>query len=365
MRFDITARDGKARCGLLRLPHGPVETPAFMPVGTYGAVKSMSPGDLMCTGSQIILGNAYHLWVRPGLDTVRVHGGLHGFIGWERPILTDSGGFQAMSLGKFCRTSEEGIRFHSPLDGVERMLTPEKAMEIQNSLDSDIAMVLDECTPYPSTCGKAAESMELSMRWAKRCSREGRPEGGALFGIVQGGIYSDLRSRSVEQLLDIGFDGYAVGGLAVGETREEMRSIVRHTACELPEERPRYLMGVGTVGDIALAVRDGIDLFDCVIPTRNARNGHLFTSRGTVRIRNSIHRNSPSPPDPECSCETCSNHTLGYLHHLAKTAEILGARLMTLHNLHHYHSMLGQMRKAIAEGKLDRWVADHFGEQDQ
>jgi len=362
MRLEISATSGAARCGTLELPHGTVRTPAFMPVGTYGAVKGMAPDDLKRAGSEIILGNAYHLWVRPGLDIVGAHGGLHGFIGWDRPILTDSGGFQAMSLGPLCRTTDEGLRIRSPLDGDERLLTPELAVEVQDRLGSDICMVLDECTPYPCTKQDAERSMELSMAWAERCARVERKSPGALFGIVQGGVHEDLRSRSADLLQEIGFDGYAIGGLAVGETKRELRGIAGHAASLLPADRPRYLMGVGTVADIAAAVSSGIDLFDCVLPTRNARNGQMFTSRGVVKLRNSAYRGSLERPDPECGCPTCENHTLGYLHHLVNTKEMLGARLLTQHNLHHYHAMMAEMRDAIVQDNLEGWIGRRIGE---
>lgn len=360
MSLEVVARDGNARAGRLALPHGCVDTPAFMPVGTHGAVKAMSPGDLRAVGSQIILGNAYHLWERPGLGVIRGHGGLHRFIGWDGPILTDSGGFQAMSLGPLAKVGEEGVRFKSPHDGSDRLLTPELAVRIQGELGSDIMMVLDECTPYPCARADAERSMELSMRWARRCA-EARGDGnGLLFGIVQGGMHADLRHRSAEQLREIGFDGHAIGGLSVGEPKPELRSVVERVAPALPADRPRYLMGVGTVEDMVHAVRHGVDLFDCVLPTRNARNGHMFTSRGVVRIRNSVHRDSDEPPDPACDCETCRNHTRGYLHHLAKTGEMLGSRLMTLHNLRHYHRAMRQVREAIGRGDLDGWAGAAF-----
>lgn len=359
MSLEILARDGAARAGRLTLAHGEVDTPAFMPVGTYGAVKAMSPSDLKAVGSRIILGNAYHLWERPGLDVVRSHGGLHGLIGWDRPILTDSGGFQVMSLGKLCTISEEGVAFKSPHDGASRLLTPELAVEIQEALGSDIMMVLDECTPYPCSREDAGHSMEMSMRWARRCADARAGTGGLLFGIVQGGMHLDLRDRSAQALADIGFDGHAIGGLSVGEGKGDLRAVVEHVAPSLPAERPRYLMGVGTVEDIAHAVRQGVDLFDCVLPTRNARNGHLFTSQGVVRIRNRVHRDSREPLDPACDCETCRNHTRGYLHHLARTREILGSRLMTVHNLRHYHAAMGRMREAIRDGRLDEWAASN------
>ena len=358
MRFELLARDGAARCGRLTLAHGVVETPAFMPVGTYGAVKAVSPAELEALGAQIVLGNTFHLWLRPGLEVIGAHGGLHRFMGWRRPILTDSGGFQVFSLGEMRRITEEGVAFRSPLDGSPRFLSPEESMRIQRVLDADIVMVFDECTPYPAAEREAAESMRLSLRWAERSLRahEGNPN--ALFGIVQGGMYERLRDESVAGLLRLGFDGYAVGGLSVGEPKSEMRRVLRHIVPRLPEDRPRYLMGVGTPQDIVEAVVRGVDMFDCVLPTRNARNGWLFTRRGVLKLRNARYRDDLRPPDEQCQCYACRNFTRAYLHHLQRTNEILGARLNTLHNLHFYQELMRGLREAIAAGRLSDRVEE-------
>jgi queuine tRNA-ribosyltransferase len=345
----LTGKDGEARRGVLELAHGRVDTPAFMPVGTYGAVKAVSPEELAALGAQIVLGNTFHLWLRPGLDVIAKHGGLHRFMGWQRPILTDSGGFQVFSLGATRRISEEGVQFASPINGDRLFLTPEESMRIQQVLNADIAMVFDECTPYPATEAQAAASMRLSMRWAER-SRRSFQGSNLLFGIVQGGVYEGLRDESLEQLKAIGFDGYAVGGLAVGETKDERSRILTHTAPRLPADQPRYLMGMGTPEDIIEAVAAGIDMFDCVLPTRNARNGWLFTRFGDVRIRNARYRDDVQPLDPACACTTCRNFTRAYLYHLQKTNEILGARLNTLHNLHYYQELMRELRSAIEKG---------------
>jgi queuine tRNA-ribosyltransferase len=347
MRFEVRATDGLARRATLTLAHGVVETPAFMPVGTYGTVKAMSPAELEGLGATIVLGNTFHLWLRPGLAVIGKHGGLHRFMGWGRPILTDSGGFQVYSLGALRKVSEEGVAFQSPVNGDRLFLTPEEAMRIQRVLDSDIAMAFDECTGYPATRDEAAASMELSMRWAARSRRAYEGSANAIFGIVQGGMHEDLRDASLAALAAIGFDGYALGGVSVGEPKEEMRRIVRHSAPRLPPASPRYLMGVGTPEDIVDAVSHGIDLFDCVLPTRNARNGWLFTSRGDVKIRNARHREDTGPLDPDCACYTCRNFTRAYLHHLDRAGEILGARLNTLHNLHYYLELLRGLREAV------------------
>ena len=351
MKFAVKKTDGKARRGTLELAHGRVETPAFMPVGTYGAVKAMSPVELRGLGAQIVLGNTFHLWLRPGLEVIGAHGGLHRFMGWDGPILTDSGGFQVFSLGELRKISEEGVQFASPINGDRLFLTPEISMQIQMTLNSDVAMVFDECTPYPATRDEAAASMQLSMRWAHR-SRQAFKGENALFGIVQGGMYEDLREQSLEKLKGIGFDGYAVGGLSVGEPKEDRSRILAHTAPRLPPNRARYLMGVGTPGDIVDAVAAGIDMFDCVLPTRNARNGWLFTRRGDVKLRNARHRDDAGPLDPQCACYACRNFSLSYLHHLQKTNEILGARLNTLHNLHYYQELMAELRAAIEAGSL-------------
>ncbi len=399
VRFERLAVDGQARCGRLHLAHGAVDTPAFMPVGTYGTVKAMTPDELAGLGAQIVLGNTFHLWLRPGIEVIRRHGGLHGFMGWQHPILTDSGGFQVFSLGDLRTVSEEGVRFRSPINGSPLMLTPEESMRVQTALNADIAMIFDECTPYwmasdprteptqpgaaesdgepaadelagsapsgrveadarpgrPASHAEASASMELSLRWAQRSrdafDREGNRN--ALFGIVQGGMYSDLRERSGEALQRIGFDGYAIGGLSVGEPKSEMMRILHHTAPRLPEDRPRYLMGVGTPEDLLAGMAAGIDMFDCVLPTRNARNGWLFTRQGDIKIRNSIHRGDPRPLDPACSCYCCRNFSRAYLHHLQRSKEILGARLNTIHNLHYYLDLMRRARLAIAAGQFD------------
>jgi len=352
MRFDISHRDGAARRGRLELAHGAVDTPAFMPVGTYGAVKAMAPAELAEIGAQIVLGNTFHLWLRPGLDVIGKHGGLHRFMGWSRPILTDSGGFQVFSLGALRKISEEGVRFASPINGDRLLLTPEESMRIQRVLDSDIAMIFDDCTPHPAGEDEAARSMRLSLRWAERSRRafEGSPN--ALFGIVQGGMFESLRDESLAGLTAIGFDGYAVGGLSVGEPKADRSRILAHTAPRLPSERPRYLMGMGTPEDIVEAVSAGIDMFDCVLPTRNARNGWLFTRRGDVKIRNARYRDDTRPLDASCGCYACRHFSLAYLHHLQRTNEILGARLNTLHNLYYYQSLMRELREAIASGRL-------------
>jgi queuine tRNA-ribosyltransferase len=361
--FEVLATDGAARRGRLALTHGVVDTPVFMPVGTYGTVKAMAPAELEDLGAQIVLGNTFHLWLRPGLDVIEVHAGLHRFMGWSRPILTDSGGFQVFSLGALRKIGEEGVRFASPVNGDRLFLTPEESMRIQHVLDSDIAMVFDECTPYaigdrPATLDEAEASMRLSLRWAGR-SRGAFDELGAargrrnaLFGIVQGGMFEALRDESLAGLVDIGFEGYAIGGLSVGEPKEDMLRILAHTAPRLPAGRPRYLMGVGTPEDLLDGIAAGIDMFDCVMPTRNARNGWLFTRFGDVKLRNSRYRADGAPLDETCACPTCRTFSRSYLHHLQKVNEILGARLNTVHNLHFYLDLMRQARAAIAEGRF-------------
>ena len=358
MEFSVTASDGAARAGRITLAHGTVDTPAFMPVGTYGTVKAMSPAELVEIGAQIVLGNTFHLWLRPGLDVIAAHGGLHRFMGWERPILTDSGGFQVFSLGALRRISEEGVRFQSPVNGDRCFLTPEESMRIQRVLNSDVVMVFDECTPYPADFEAACESMELSLRWAQRSKRahEGNPN--ALFGIVQGGMHEALRERSLAGLAAIGFDGYAIGGLSVGEPKRDMRRMLGHTAPQLPAAQPRYLMGVGTPEDIVEAVAAGIDLFDCVLPTRNARNGWIFTRRCTIKLRNAQYRDDVRPLDAACGCYTCRHFSRAYLHHLQKVNEILGARLNTWHNLYYFLELMRELRSAIERRRL----ADFVGE---
>jgi queuine tRNA-ribosyltransferase len=317
----------------------------------------MSPAELEAVGAQIILGNTFHLWLRPGTDVVAAHGGLHRFIGWDRPILTDSGGFQVWSLGALRKVREEGVTFASPVNGDRLLLTPERSMEIQRALDSDIVMVFDECTAYPATREAAAASMELSLRWAARSKSAHAGNRNALFGIVQGGIYEDLRERSLAELAAIGFDGFAIGGLSVGEPKDEMLRVLAHTAPRLPADRPRYLMGVGTPEDLVAGVRAGVDMFDCVLPTRNARNGWLFTRFGDIRIRNARHRTDTAPLDATCGCYTCRHFSRSYLHHLQRVNEILGAQLATIHNLHYYLTLMAGLRDAVAAGSLDAWTA--------
>lgn len=361
MRFQLHRSDGLARRATLTLMHGVVETPAFMPVGTYGAVKTMSPAELREVNAHIVLGNTFHLWLRPGLDVIEAHGGLHGFMGWNGPILTDSGGFQVFSLGVLNKITEQGVKFRSPVNGDTCFLTPEESMRIQRILNSDIAMIFDECTPYPADEPRAGESMELSLRWAERSKRAHDNDGGnpnALFGIVQGGMYENLRDKSLMELRDIGFDGYAIGGLSVGEPKDDMQRILRHVAPRLPAERPRYLMGVGTPADIVNAVAQGVDMFDCVLPTRNARNGWLFTRNGIIKLRNSRYRLDTAPPDAQCGCYTCRHFTRAYLHHLQRINEILGARLNTLHNLYYYQQLMGEIRVAIEMGKFEDYAQE-------
>ncbi|MGE0874500.1 MAG: tRNA guanosine(34) transglycosylase Tgt [Burkholderiales bacterium] len=357
MKFAVTHRDGAARRGRLELAHGTVETPVFMPVGTYGSVKAMSPAELEEIGAQIVLGNTFHLWLRPGLDVIDAHGGLHRFMGWERPLLTDSGGFQVFSLAPMRKLTEEGVRFASPVNGDRMLLTPEESMRIQRVLGSDVAMVFDECTPYPATRAEAQQSMQLSLRWAARSRHafEGSPN--ALFGIVQGGMYEDLRDASLEGLTGIGFEGYAIGGLSVGEPKEDRGRILAHCAPRLPAEKPRYLMGMGTPEDLIDGVLAGIDMFDCVMPTRNARNGWLFTQHGDVKIRNARYRGDTAPLDDACACYCCRHFTRAYLHHLQKSNEILGARLNTIHNLHYYLALMRELRGAIEAGVLQETAA--------
>jgi queuine tRNA-ribosyltransferase len=356
MLFEVLAHDGQARRGRLIMTHGSVDTPAFMPVGTYGAVKAVSPADLADSGAQMVLSNTFHLWLRPGLEVIEAHGGLHRFMGWEGPLLTDSGGFQVFSLGPLRKIAEEGVQFQSPINGDRCFLSPEESMRIQRVLNSDVVMIFDECTPYPADLGQAAESMRLSLRWAERSKRahEGNPN--ALFGIVQGGMHEALREHSLSGLSEIGFDGYAIGGLSVGESKADMLRILRHTAPQLPESQPRYLMGVGTPEDILDAVEAGIDLFDCVLPTRNARNGWLFTRNGTIKLRNSQYRSDLRPVDEACTCYTCRRFTRGYLHHLQRVNEMLGSRLNTIHNLHYYQELMAGLRRAIGEGWLEAFA---------
>jgi queuine tRNA-ribosyltransferase len=357
MQFEILSTDGLARRGRLTFTHGSVETPVFMPVGTYGSVKAMSPADLHAVGAQIVLGNTFHLWLRPGLEVIAAHGGLHRFMAWDKPILTDSGGFQVFSLGELRKISEEGVRFRSPVNGDGCFLSPEESMRIQRTLNSDVVMIFDECTPYPADEREVAVSMRLSLRWAQRSKRAHEGNGNALFGIVQGGMHEGLRDESLAGLEEIGFDGYAIGGLSVGEPKEDMRRILRHTAPQLTSGAPRYLMGVGTPADIVDAVENGIDMFDCVMPTRNARNGWIFTSNGTIRLRNARYRDDIRPLDEDCGCYTCRHFSRAYLHHLQRVNEILGAHLNTVHNLHFYQQLMGELRQSIETGKLAEYAA--------
>jgi len=350
MKFDVLKTDGKARRGVLQLAHGTVQTPAFMPVGTYGTVKAMSPAELTTIGFEIVLSNTYHLSLRPGLAVIEAHGGLHRFMGWDKPIITDSGGFQVFSLGAMRKITEEGVKFSSPLNGDKIFISPEESMRIQKVLNSDIVMIFDECTPYPATEQQAADSMRLSLRWAARSKAAHAGNPNALYGIVQGGMFEDLRDESARELVAMNFDGYAIGGLSVGEPKDDMVRILRHTAPQLPTNKPRYLMGVGTPKDLVHAVGEGIDQFDCVLPTRNARHGILFTRRGEMRIRNARWKLDTDPIDPQCGCHACLHFSRAYLHHLIRANEILGARLATLHNLHYYHGLMAQMRAAIESG---------------
>ena len=354
MKFDLITTDGAARRGRLTLAHGQVDTPAFMPVGTYGTVKAMTPEALADTGAQICLGNTFHLWLRPGMDVIKQFGGLHQFMNWDKPILTDSGGFQVFSLGDLRKITEEGVKFASPIDGAKLFLTPEISMQIQKDLNSDIVMIFDECTPYPADYKTAAESMRLSLRWARRSRDEhDRLENtNALFGIVQGGMHEALRDESLSGLKEINFNGFAIGGLSVGEPKEDMMRILAHTAPQLPTDKPRYLMGVGTPEDLMDSVEQGIDMFDCVMPTRNARNGHLFTRFGDVKIKNARFKTEQGPLDSTCSCYTCKNFSRAYLHHLFRAGEILSSILNTIHNLHYYQTLMAEMRSAIENGQF-------------
>jgi len=363
MKFDLLTRDGGARRGQLHLAHGTVQTPAFMPVGTYGTVKAMSPFELAEIGFEMVLSNTFHLWLRPGLEVIEKFGGLHRFMGWDKPILTDSGGFQVFSLGKLRKITEDGVKFASPINGDRLFLTPEISMQIQRTLNSDIVMIFDECTPYPATEREAADSMRMSLRWAERSKAAHAGNPNALYGIVQGGMYESLRDESARQLIGMDFDGYAIGGLSVGEPKDDMARILAHTAPQLPSDKPRYLMGVGTPSDLVAAVAQGIDQFDCVLPTRNARHGILFTRRGEMRIRNARWKLDTAPIDDECDCHTCRHFSRAYVHHLIRAGEILGARLATLHNLHYYHRLMAGMRAAIEAGLFADFAVRFHEEQ--
>ncbi len=363
MKFELITTDGKARRGRMIFERGVVETPAFMPVGTYGTVKGMTPEELEATGAEICLGNTFHLMLRPGTEIIKKHGDLHDFMQWKKPILTDSGGFQVFSLGELRKIKEEGVTSRSPRNGEKIMLTPERSMEVQRDLGSDIVMIFDECTPYPATEQQAKKSMEMSLRWAKRSKEAHGDNPSALFGIIQGGMYPNLRDVSLNGLEEIGFDGYAIGGLSVGEPKHEMIKILNHTTDKMPVHKPRYLMGVGKPEDLVEGVRRGIDMFDCVMPTRNARNGHLFVTNGVIKIRNAKFKDDIRPLDENCDCYTCKNYSRAYLHHLDRCNEILGARLNTIHNLYHYQQLMKGLRTAIAAGQLDAFVADFYAKR--
>ncbi len=360
MKFDLVNIQHAARRGRITFPRGTIETPAFMPVGTYGTVKAMTPEELVGIGAEIILGNTFHLMLRPGMEVIKEFGGLHAFMHWDKPILTDSGGFQVFSLAESRKITEEGAHFRSPVDGSKVFLGPEEAIQIQHTLGSDIVMIFDECTPFPATEKEVRESMELSLRWAERSKLAHGTNENALFGIIQGGMYPALRTASLNGLCDIGFDGYAIGGLSVGEPVELMMEVLDHIVASMPVDKPRYLMGVGTPENLVESVRRGIDMFDCVMPTRNARNGHLFTTTGDVRIRNAKHRYDQSPLDKSCACYTCQNYSRAYLHHLDKTNEILGARLNTIHNLYYYQFLMKGLRDAIEAENLGQFITDFY-----
>ena len=360
MLFKLSKENNGARRGRLTFERGTVETPAFMPVGTYGTVKAMTPEELTGIGTEIILGNTFHLMLRPGTEIIRKHGDLHDFMHWQKPILTDSGGFQVYSLAKMRKITEQGVLFNSPVDGRKIELTPEYSMQIQKQLGSDIVMIFDECTPYPATEQEAMESMQLSLRWADRCKLAHQGNTAALFGIVQGGMYETHRHESAQGLTKLGFDGYAIGGLSVGEPMEERNQVLDFTAPELPADKPRYLMGVGRPEDIIEAVKRGIDMFDCVIPTRHARTGFLYTSTGILKIRNSRYQDDTRPVDENCQCYTCQNYSRSYLRHLDKCGEILGSRLNTIHNLYYYQQLMSDIRNAIENDRFDVFVDEFY-----
>ena len=363
MQFNVSATDGKARRGEMTFPRGTVQTPAFMPVGTYGTVKGMLPRDIVEIGAEMILGNTFHLMLRPGTEVIKEHGDLHDFTQWQGPIPTAFGGFQVFSLGDMRKITEEGVKFQSPIDGSPVFIDPETSIQVQADLGSDVVMIFDECTPYPATEKEADDSMQLSLRWAKRSKDAHGDNPSALFGIVQGGVYESWRDEALAGLVDIGFDGYAIGGRSVGEPKDDMVRILDHLADTMPADRPRYLMGVGKPADLVEGVRRGIDMFDCVMPTRNARNGHLFTSTGVVKIRNARHRHDTGPLDKDCDCYTCANFSRGYLHHLEKCGEMLSAQLNTIHNLRYYQTLMAGLRDAIAEGELDAFTDKFYRKQ--
>jgi len=363
MSFTVKATDGLARRGEMAFPRGTIQTPAFMPVGTYGTVKGVTTDQVKDSGAEILLGNTFHLMLRPGAEQVAKLGGLHQMIHWERPILTDSGGFQVFSLGKMRKITEDGVKFRSPVDGSEVWLDPERSMDVQRQLGSDIVMIFDECTPYPVSYEDSKQSMELSLRWAKRSLIAHGDSPSALFGIVQGSMFLDQRDQSLEALVEMGFDGYAIGGLSVGEPKDEMFKVMRHTAPLLPDNRPRYVMGVGKPEDLVEGVRRGVDMFDCVMPTRNARNSHLFIDTGVLKLRNAANRTYEGPIDETCDCYTCQNYSRAYLHHLDKCGEILGATLNTIHNLRHYQRVMEGLRGAIEVGQLDQFVTEFYAKR--
>ncbi|HIX60926.1 MAG TPA: tRNA guanosine(34) transglycosylase Tgt [Candidatus Halomonas stercoripullorum] len=363
MSFERLASDGRARRGRLTFPRGTVETPAFMPVGTYGTVKGMTPASVREIGAEIILGNTFHLWLRPGTEVIEAHGDLHDFAQWHGPILTDSGGFQVFSLGEMRKITERGVHFRSPVDGAKVFMGPEESMAVQRSLGSDVVMIFDECTPYPASEKEAELSMERSLRWAQRSRDAHGDSPSALFGIIQGSMYPELRRRSLEGLLEIDFDGLAIGGLSVGEPKEEMLGVLDYLPQWMPQEKPRYLMGVGKPEDLVECVRRGIDMFDCVMPTRNARNGHLFTAEGTVKIRNAQHRHATGPLESDCDCYTCQNFSRAYLHHLDRCGEMLGSMLNTIHNLRYYQRLMAGLRGAIEAGTLTNFVTGFYAQR--
>lgn len=361
--YEAIATDGAARLGRIHTARGIIDTPCFMPVGTYGTVKGMLPRDLVELDAHIILGNTFHLMLRPGTEVIQAHGTLHDFMGWQGPILTDSGGFQVFSLGDMRKITEHGVTFRSPVDGAKVELTPERSMVVQQALGADIIMIFDECTPYPANHAQAKVSMELSLRWAQRCRIYHGAHSAALYGIVQGGMYEDLRMASLAGLLALDFDGYAVGGLSVGEPKADMMRVLANITPHLPVDKPRYLMGVGTPEDLVEGVRRGVDQFDCVLPTRNARNGHLFTSEGVLRLRNARYRHDLNPLDSNCDCYTCQNFSRSYLHHLDRCREMLGAQLNTIHNLRYYQCLMAGLRRAIGSGSLSSFVADFYAQR--
>lgn len=363
MTFERLAGDGRARRGRLTFPRGTVETPAFMPVGTYGTVKGMTPESIREIGAEIILGNTFHLWLRPGVEVIEAHGDLHGFAQWDRPILTDSGGFQVFSLGAMRKITERGVHFRSPVDGAKVFMGPEESIAVQRSLGADVVMIFDECTPYPADFETARRSMEMSLRWAERSRIAHGDSPSALFGIIQGSMYAELRAASLEGLEAIGFDGYAIGGLSVGEPKEEMLAVLDYLPDWMPADKPRYLMGVGKPEDLVEGVRRGVDMFDCVMPTRNARNGHLFTAAGTVKIRNARHRHDIGPLEEGCDCYTCRHFSRAYLHHLDRCGEMLGAMLNTIHNLRHYQRLMAGLRGAIEAGTLANFVEGFYAQR--